>query len=127
VASVANVVPHFVETMQEVVPKCVDLQSLFKYLCNSFDEDGMPLISLCPFTSFLHMSHSTSISAYSQYFSQDIPFVQNVLDYFRAMSFVVHASSKLRDLNYDNFWVENVHCIPTTFNDDFLFEPPPHC
>jgi hypothetical protein len=85
----------------------------------------MPLISLYPLTSFLHMNHSASIYAYSQYSIQDIPFVLSVIDYFQAMSFVVHASSKLIDLNYDNFQIENVRCIPTTFNDDVLFEPPP--
>lgn len=56
VASVTNVVPHFVEITQEVVPKCVNFQSLFIYLCNYFDEDGMHLTYLYPLTSFLHMS-----------------------------------------------------------------------
>jgi hypothetical protein len=42
------------------------------------------------------------------------------------MSFARHVtSSELRDLNYDNFFIENVHCILTTFNDDVLFELPP--
>ncbi len=61
----------------------------------------------------------------SQYSIHNIPFVLSVVDYFQEMSFVVHANSKLRDLNYDNFQIKNVHCIPTTFNDDVLFETPP--
>ncbi len=40
------------------------------------------------------------------------------------MSFAAHASFKLRDLNYDNFHIENVRWIPTTFNGDVLFEFP---
>jgi hypothetical protein len=70
------------EIKQEVVPKCVDLQFLFIDLCNSSDVDGMPSISLCPLTFFLHMNHSTLVSTYSQYSIWDIPFVLNVLDCF---------------------------------------------
>jgi hypothetical protein len=51
----------------------------------------------------------------------------NVVDYFQGMSFVAHVSSKLKDLNYDNFRIENFCCIPTTFNGDVLFEIPPIC
>ncbi len=120
-AFVANVIPHFVEIKQEVVPKCVGLQSSFIDLCNSSNEDGTPSISLCPLTYFLHTNHFASISTYSQYSIWNIPSMLNVVDCFRAMSFVAHASSKLRDLNYDNFRIENVRCIPTTFND-VLFE-----
>ncbi len=50
------------------------------------------------------------------------PYVQNVIDYIRTMSFTTHANSKLRNLNYDKFHIENVHCILTTFNADDLFE-----
>jgi hypothetical protein len=38
------------------------------------------------------------------------------------MSFAAHFSSKLKDLNYDNFHIENVRYILTTFNGDVLFE-----
>ncbi len=38
------------------------------------------------------------------------------------MLFTRHAISKLKDLNYDKFFIENVHCILTTFNDGVLFE-----
>ncbi len=44
------------------------------------------------------------------------------MDYLRAMSLAAHASSKLKDLNYDKFPIEIVCCIPTTFNGDVLFE-----
>jgi hypothetical protein len=56
---IANVVPHLMEIKQEVVPKHLDLQSLFIDLCNSSNEDGMPSISLytiipnIPFETFL--------------------------------------------------------------------------
>ncbi len=40
------------------------------------------------------------------------------------MSFVVHASSELRDLNYDNFCIGNVRCILSRFSGDVLFELP---
>jgi hypothetical protein len=38
------------------------------------------------------------------------------------MSLAMHANSKLKDLNYDNFCIEFIPCIPTTFNSDVLFE-----
>ncbi len=103
---------------------------MFIDLCNSFNENGMPLISFCPSTSFLQMSHSVFISYDSPYSIQDIPFmgrpfVRNVVDYFKVMSFITHADSKLRYLNYDKFHIENVCCILTTFNGDVLFEFPP--
>jgi hypothetical protein len=53
------------------------------------------------------------------------PFVLSVDDYFIAMSFNMHVSSKLKDLNYDSFCIEIVPCIPPTFNGDVLFELPP--
>ncbi len=40
------------------------------------------------------------------------------------MLLVMQASSKLKDLNYDKFRIENVHCILTTFKSDVLFELP---
>jgi hypothetical protein len=49
----------------------------------------------------------------------------SVVDYFRTMSLTMHASSELRDLNYDSFRIEIVPCISTTFNGDVLFELPP--
>ncbi len=49
----------------------------------------------------------------------------SVVDCFRVMSFATHASSKLKDLNYDKFCIKNVHCISIKFNDDDLFELPP--
>ncbi len=74
--------PHLVEIKQEVVPKRVDPQFLFIDLCDSFDVDGMPSISLCPLTFSLHMSHSTLVSTYSQYSIWNIPSVLSVLDSF---------------------------------------------
>jgi len=41
------------------------------------------------------------------------------------MSFVTHVSFKLRYLNNDNFRIEIIPYIPTTFNGDVLFELPP--
>jgi hypothetical protein len=98
---------------------------LFVDLCDFSNEDGTPSISLCPLTSSLHMSCSTPIFAYSQYSIRDIPSMLNVVDCFQVMSFTTHANSKLRDLNYDNFHLNNVCCISTTFNGDVLFELPP--
>jgi hypothetical protein len=48
----------------------------------------------------------------------------NVVDCIRAMSFAMHVNSELKDLNYDNFCIENVHYILTMFNGDVLFELP---
>jgi hypothetical protein len=101
------------------------ISTLFIDLFNSFDEDGTPLISLYPLTSSLHTNHYTLISAYFQYSIRDIPFVLSAVDCFRALSFATHASFKLKDLNYDNFHIENNRCISTTFNGDVLFEFPP--
>jgi hypothetical protein len=86
--------------------------------------DGLLSISFCPLTFSLHMSHFTLVSTYSQYSIRETPSMLNVLDYFWAMSFSTHASSELRDLNYDKFCIESVHCILTSFNDDVLFELP---
>jgi hypothetical protein len=113
--SIANVIPHLVEIKQKVVPKCVNPQFLFINLCDLFNENGMPSISLYLLTSSLHMSHFALVSTYSQYFIQIIPSMLSVVDWLWAMSFITHVSSKLRDLNYDNFRIENVHCISTTF------------
>jgi hypothetical protein len=40
------------------------------------------------------------------------------------MSLAAHVSSKLKDLNYDKFCIDNVHCILATSNGDVLFELP---
>jgi hypothetical protein len=48
--------------------------------------------------------------------------VLNVVDYFKAMSLIMHANSELRDLNYDSFHIKIVPSISTTFNGDVLFE-----
>ncbi len=103
----------------------VSISTLFIDLFNSFDEDGTLLISLYPLTSSLHTRHYTLVSTYSQYSIWDIPFVLSAVDCFRALSFATHVSFKLRDLNYNNFHIENVRCISTTFNGDVLFEFPP--
>jgi hypothetical protein len=42
------------------------------------------------------------------------------------MSLIVHGSSKLKDLKNDNFCIEIVPCIPTTFDVDVMFELPPY-
>jgi hypothetical protein len=120
--SIANVILHLVDIKQEVVPKCVDPQYLFRDLCDLSDEDATPSISLYP--SFLHMSHFASVYACFQYSVRDIPFVLSVINYLRAMPFATHASFKLRDLNYDNFRIEIVHNILTGFNGDVLLNSP---
>jgi hypothetical protein len=51
--------------------------------------------------------------------------VLNVVDCLKTMSFITHANFELRDLNYDNFHIEIVPYILTTFNGDVLFELPP--
>jgi hypothetical protein len=53
------------------------------------------------------------------------PFVLNVVNCLRAMSLATHVNFELKDLNYDNFHIGIVLCIPTTFDVDFLFELPP--
>ncbi len=57
--------------------------------------------------------------------SMEKPFVLNVVDCFKAMSLAANASFKLKDLNYNNFHIGIVLCIPTTFDVDVLFELPP--
>jgi hypothetical protein len=42
------------------------------------------------------------------------------------MSLATHGSSELKDLNNDNFRIEIVPCIPTTFDVDVMFESPPY-
>jgi len=103
---------------------------LFIDLCGSSNEGGTLANFFFPSKYFLHRNHYASIFANSLYSIIDIPsmgrpYVLSVIDYFKAMSFVTHVSSKLRNLNYDKFHIENVHCIPTTFNGDVLFELPP--
>ncbi len=53
----------------------------------------------------------------------------SVVDYFGTMSLAVHASSKLKALtSYDNFCIEIIPCILTTFDGDVMFKlPPPLC
>jgi len=110
----------------------VDFQSSFINLCNSSDEDGMPIISLCPSESSLQMSHFPFVSLDSPFSNTNIsfvggPFVFNVVDHLKTISIATHASSNLRDLNYDNFHIEIVPCIPTMFDGDVIFELPPPC
>jgi hypothetical protein len=42
----------------------------------------------------------------------------------KAMSFAPHATFELKKLNYDTLRIENIPCIPSTFNGDVLFELP---
>jgi hypothetical protein len=98
-------------------------------LCDSYDEDGMLAISLYPLEFFLHMSYFPFASTNSQDSNSLIPFMRGtsmltVIDYLKAMSLAMHANSELRYLNYDNFCIKIVPCIPTTFNGDVLFEFP---
>ncbi len=44
--------------------------------------------------------------------------------YTHVILLATHASSELKELNYDKFCIENVHCIPTSSNGDVLFEFP---
>jgi hypothetical protein len=55
------------------------------------------------------------------------PFVLSVVECLKAMSFTTHVNFELKYLNYDNFHIEIVPCIPNTFNGDVLFEPPLPC
>ncbi len=76
------------------------------------------------------MSYFPFISGNSLNSSTKIPFMGkasmlSVVECLRAMSFAMHASSKLRDLNYDSLCIEIVLCILTTFNGDVLFKLPP--
>ncbi len=52
-----------------------------------------------------------------------IPFTRDV-DSLKAMSLALHASSKLKSLNYGTITIEFVNCFPTKFNGDILFELP---
>jgi hypothetical protein len=71
------------------------------------------------------MNNFASVFAYSQYSIWNIPSMLNIVDCFRAMLFATQVSSKLKDLNYDNFHIENARYILTIFNGDILFELPP--
>jgi hypothetical protein len=129
VALIANGIPHLVEIKQEILPDHVNLQSTFIDLCDSSDEDRMLPNFLCPLKSLLHMNHFASISIDSPYSIRHIPsmgtpFVLSVVNCLRVM-FATHASFELRELNYDKFWIENVRCIPTTFDGDVLSKLPP--
>jgi hypothetical protein len=48
----------------------------------------------------------------------------NVVDYLSAIFFAPHATSKLKELNYDTLQIGNVVSNPSTFNGDVLFELP---
>jgi hypothetical protein len=87
----------------------------------------MPPNSLCPLKFLLQTSNYVFVYIDSLYSIRNIPFVGrpyvlNVIDCLKAILFITHASSKLKDLNYDKFHIEIVHCILTTFNGDVLFE-----
>jgi len=43
------------------------------------------------------------------------PYVLNVIDCLKAISFTTHARSKLKDLNHNKFHIDIVHWILTTF------------
>ncbi len=79
------------------------------------------------------MNHFVYVSLNSCYSIKKIPFVGrsyvliicvecNRLS--NTMSFTAHVSSKFKDLNYDKFRIENVHCIPTTSITDVLLSYP---
>jgi hypothetical protein len=72
------------------------------------------------------MNHFASDSIIFPYSIRNIPFVRrssmlSVIDYLNTMSLVAHVTSKFRDLTYDKFCIEDVHCIPTTSTSDVLF------
>jgi hypothetical protein len=52
------------------------------------------------------------------------PFVLSVVECLKAMSFTLHATLELRELNYETFWIENAPSIPSTFGGDVFFELP---
>jgi hypothetical protein len=66
-------------------------------------------MKFCPFAPIDSPYSNTKISCAKG------PYVLSVVDYFTTMSLTMHASSKLRDSNYDSFHIEIVPCIPTTF------------
>ncbi len=75
------------------------------------------------------MNHFIYVSIDSCYSIKNIPFVGrsfvlSVIDCLNAMSLATHVSSKFKDLNYDKFRIENVHCILTTSISDVLFNYP---
>ncbi len=75
------------------------------------------------------MNHFVYVSIDLCYSIKNIPSIGrssmfSVIDCFNAMSFAAHVSSKFKDLNYDKFHIENVHCIPTTSINDVLFNYP---
>jgi hypothetical protein len=76
------------------------------------------------------MNHFVFVSIDSPYSIRNIPFVGrstlfNVIDCLNTMSLATHVSSKFKDVTYDKFRIENVHCIPTTSIANVLFNYPP--
>jgi hypothetical protein len=52
------------------------------------------------------------------------PFVFNVMECLKVMSFALHATLELRELNYDTLWIENALNIPSTFDGDVFLNSP---
>ncbi len=52
------------------------------------------------------------------------PFVLSVMECLKAMSFALHATLELKELNYDTLWIENTPSIPSSFDGDVFFELP---
>jgi hypothetical protein len=50
-----------------------------------------------------YFPHAFVDSPYSNTYFVGGPFVLSVVDYFKAMSLVMHGNFELRDLNYDSF------------------------
>jgi hypothetical protein len=50
--------------------------------------------------------------------------IQSIIDYLCAMSITIHASNELRNLDHDKIIIIVVSFLPTTFNNDILFESP---
>jgi hypothetical protein len=48
----------------------------------------------------------------------------SVVDCFKLMSFAHHATSELKQVNYDTFWIKNAPYILVTFDVDVIFELP---
>jgi hypothetical protein len=95
------------------------VESSFINLCDSFNEDGPShpdvVVPFCV-NSQLVKKQPLHLDV-----PQVIPFTR-VVDSWKSMSLTLHASSKLKSLNYGTITIEFVNCFPTKFNGDSLFE-----
>jgi hypothetical protein len=97
------------------------VESSFINLCDSSNEDGSSLPNMVvPFSVNSQLVEKQPLHLDVP---QVIPFTR-VVDSLKSMSLTLHASFKLKSLNYDTITIEFVNCFPTKFNGDSLFELP---